>query len=34
MTDLKELNTAIASMMKDKSQREALAAMLIEYIQP
>lgn len=29
-----KLNEAVASIMKDKNQREALAQMLIEYIQP
>jgi hypothetical protein len=30
----KELNEAVASMMKDKNQREAMAQMIVEYVQP
>lgn len=30
----KELKEAIAGVMKDKTQRDALAQLLVEYIQP
>jgi len=32
--DEKELNQAIAALAQDKGQREALAQLLIEFVQP
>jgi hypothetical protein len=34
MSDEKKVQEAIASMMKDPSQREALASIIVEYVQP
>lgn len=34
MADEKQIREAIASMVQDKSKREALAAILVEYVQP
>ena len=34
MSNYKEVKEAIASLMKDKNQRDALAEMIVEYVQP
>jgi hypothetical protein len=34
MADEKQVQEAIASMVKDKSQRDALASLIVEYVQP
>jgi hypothetical protein len=34
MADEKKIQEAIASMVKDRSQREALSQIIVEYVQP